>query len=121
MEAVASFFWVDNVFFLIYNRTMDYRPEFPEPIDFEWDKYNQTKIRLKHGLTPKEAEEPFFNEKLVYFDESHSRTEHRYKLLGQTNAERILLIVFTIRGNKIRIISARSASKKERSHYGKKI
>lgn len=37
----------------------------PKPIEFEWDKYNQTKIRLKHGVTPKEAEEIFFHEVLV--------------------------------------------------------
>ncbi|OGE80733.1 MAG: hypothetical protein A3H72_02075 [Candidatus Doudnabacteria bacterium RIFCSPLOWO2_02_FULL_48_8] len=97
-------------------------PEISEPIDFEWDQYNQTKIRFKHGVTPKEAEEPFFNEKIVNFDESHSKTEQRYKLLGSTNAGRILLVVFTIRNNKIRIISARSANKKERNyHYGEKI
>ncbi len=96
-------------------------PELPEPITFEWDEYNKSKIRLKHNITPQEAEQVFFNERLIIFDEKHSSTERRYQLMGISNATRVLFIVFTIRNNKIRIISARSASKKERSNYGKKI
>jgi uncharacterized DUF497 family protein len=94
--------------------------EIPEPINFEWDSYNQTKIRLKHGITLEEAEQTFFNQHTVSFDELHSLVEQRHQLLGISDLGRILFIVFTIRGNKIRIISARSASKKERANYGKK-
>lgn len=94
--------------------------ELPQPIEFEWDEYNRTKVRLRHNITPEEAEQPFLNYHLIVFDERHSTTERRYQLLGATNTDRILFIVFTIRGSKIRIISARSANKKERSNYGKK-
>ena len=94
--------------------------EIPEPIAFEWDKFNTTKIRLKHGITSEEAEQPFFNDYWVQFDTIHSSAEKRYQLLGTNNAGRLLFIVFTIRGNKIRIISARSANKKERNSYDQK-
>ena len=90
----------------------------PEPIDFEWDQFNTTKIRLKHGITTQEAEQAFFNQNLVFFDASHSSLEQRYKLLGITNRQKVLLVVFTVRGKKIRVISARSANKKERTYYG---
>lgn len=95
-------------------------PQLPEPVTFEWDEYNQAKIRFKHVVSPQEAEQTFFNQKIIKPDEQHSLTENRYQLLGQSDIGRILFIVFTIRGNKIRIISARSASKKERGNYDKK-
>ncbi len=94
--------------------------EIPEPIEFEWDKNNQTKIRLKHGITPEEAEQSLFNRRSIIFDTRHSKAEKRYQLLGMSNDGRILFIVFTIRNFKIRIISARSANKKERIDYDKK-
>ena len=96
-------------------------PEIPEPITFEWDEFNTTKIRLKHGIIPEEAEQPFFNDYWAHFDETHSSAEKRYQLLGANNTGRILFIIFTIRQDQIRIISARRASKKERISYGQKI
>jgi uncharacterized DUF497 family protein len=94
--------------------------ELPDPIDFEWDRHNLTKIRLRHNIDLEEAEQTFFNYYSLSFDQRHSVTEHRYQLLGISGKGRILFIIFTIRNNKIRIISAHSASKKERSIYGKK-
>lgn len=94
--------------------------QLPEPIEFEWDQYNRTKVRLRHNTAPREAEQPFFNDHLIIFDEEHSTEERRYQILGITDKGRMLFVVFTIRGRKIRIISARSASKKERTEYGKK-
>lgn len=92
----------------------------PEPIEFEWDQYNSAKVRLRHNIAPREAEQPFFHDHSIIFDEKHSVRERRYQMIGETNHGRILFIVFTIRRQKIRIISARSANKKERINYGKK-
>ena len=95
-------------------------PQIPEPIIFEWDEHNQTKIRLKHNIIAQEAEEVFFHDKKVKFDQTHSTAEQRYQLVGISNSLRILFVVFTIRGKRIRIISARIANKKERITYGQK-
>lgn len=92
-------------------------PEIPEPITFEWDTGNQTKSLRKHGITNQEAEETFFNFKRVLPDQAHSEKEQRFGMLGQTKQGRVLFIVFTVRGNKVRIISARAADKKERNFY----
>jgi uncharacterized DUF497 family protein len=54
---------------------------------------------------------------LVQEDESHSKFEPRYYVLGRSNDGRHLFIVFTIRRNKIRVISARNMSKRERRIY----
>lgn len=84
-------------------------------IGFEWDDGNKDKNWTKHGVSEIECEEPFFNEPIVVTDDaSHSTDERRFYLLGKTNEERLLMVVFTIRGDHIRVISARDMSKKER-------
>ena len=89
---------------------------------FEWDKGNIGKNWERHKVTNIECEEVFFNEPLIVTkDEPHSIVEVRYFVLGKTDKERLLFIVFTIRGKKIRIISARDMSKKERRIYYEQI
>ncbi|MEW6039997.1 MAG: BrnT family toxin [Elusimicrobiota bacterium] len=88
------------------------------PYEFEWDKYNRDKIKEKHNVDSEECEEVFFNLPLLsVVDVKHSRVENRYYILGKTNAERILFIVFTIRNKKVRVITARDANKKEKEKY----
>ena len=85
---------------------------------FDWDAGNIDKNRDRHRVSNGECEEPFFNQPLlVAEDVKHSQREQRLYALGQTNAGRRLFIVFTIRGNNIRIISARDMSRKERKIY----
>ncbi len=80
----------------------------PEPLAFDWDKGNIDKNFKKHSVTDKEAEEVFINEpKFIFKDDKHSDTERRYMLWGETNKKKKLTIFYTIRNNKIRIISAR--------------
>lgn len=85
---------------------------------FDWDAGNLQKNWLKHDVSPFECEQVFFNQPLVVAqDEKHSKTEIRYYVLGQTDASRRLFLVFTMRGKKIRIISARDMNRKERIIY----
>jgi len=85
---------------------------------FDWDENNREKNWEKHGVLASECEEVFFNlPLLLYPDPTHSQKEPRYYVLGHTPAGRRLFIVFTIREDKIRVISARDMSKKERSVY----
>jgi hypothetical protein len=85
---------------------------------FDWDKGNIDKNWLRHKVSSVEIEEVFFNEPLlISFDKTHSQNESRFATLGITNEIRKLFIVFTIRKNKIRIISARDMSRKERKVY----
>lgn len=93
---------------------------FTHIIGFDWDDGNINKNWNKHLVSFGEAEEVFFNEPyFTYFDEIHSVSENRYYVLGETNEQRCLFIVFTIRNNKIRIISARDMNKNERHVYEK--
>lgn len=90
----------------------------PEPLSFEWNKGNIDKNLKKHKVTDKEAEEIFSNKPfLVSEDVKHSSRERRFQALGQTDGDRLLFISFTIRNEKVRIISARDMNKKEVKVY----
>ena len=85
---------------------------------FQWNDGNSEKNWNSHQVTKSECEQLFFNQPLLIGnDKKHSNTEIRYYALGQTDDERQLFIVCTIRDNLIRVISARDMSKKEREVY----
>ncbi len=85
---------------------------------FEWDKGNIDKNWIKHGVSPSECEQMFFNQPLVIADDdTHSDRESRWYALGKTDASRLLFLVFTLRKNCVRIISARDMSLRERKIY----
>jgi len=91
-------------------------------IRFDWDLWNVQKNELKHGVSALEAESCFYDDRLkIYEDLKHSTTnEKRYILYGKSIENRVLMIGFTIRKGRIRIVTARTASKKERSIYEEK-
>ena len=86
---------------------------------FEWDEGNRYKNWISHGVSETEAEEVFIGYPLRLSDDvKHSQIEDRYAALGKTKKNRTLFVAFTIRGTKIRIISARDMSEKDRREYG---
>jgi uncharacterized DUF497 family protein len=88
------------------------------PTGFDWDDGNLLKNWEKHGVTHLEAEQVFFNEQLIVVDDKkHSQDEPRWYGLSSTDSNRTLMIVFTLRNQKIRVISARDMSRKERKIY----
>ena len=84
---------------------------------FEWDPGNWRKSELKHGVAVAEAEEVLLNDPVCQVDTLHSGDEQRYVALGVTNEGRALFVAFTIRRSRVRIISARPMSRKERVIY----
>lgn len=85
---------------------------------FDWDRGNIEKNWERHKVSFIECEEVFFNKPLIVKeDESHSKEEARYYVLGKTDNDRLLFMVFTLRGNKIRVISARDMNREERKIY----
>jgi len=88
--------------------------------EFDWDEGNSDKNWKKHRVSKTECEEVFFNQPFVtQKDTAHSQKEERFYILGKTNSKRELFLSFTLRKEKIRVISARDMSKKERSIYAK--
>ena len=86
---------------------------------FEWDE-NKEKINIsKHGLDFSTAALVFRDQnRLEWFDELHSDYEDRYITIGEINGIAVvLMVVYTERGDAIRLISARTATKQERRMY----
>jgi hypothetical protein len=86
---------------------------------FEWDE-NKEKINIsKHGLDFSTAALVFRDQnRLEWFDELHSDYEDRYITIGEINGIAVvLMVVYTERGDAIRLISARKATKHERRMY----
>ncbi len=97
---------------------MDVYEQLTRATGFEWDAGNLEKNWRTHQVSAAECEQLFFNQPLVAApDVAHSEQEARYFLLGQTDAARLLFVVFTLRGTRIRVISARDMSRKERKVY----
>ncbi len=89
-------------------------------IGFEWDDGNIHKNEDKHALKWSVIEEIFFNNPLLIVEDfKHSLNECRCVALGKNDFNDLITVIFTVRNNLIRVISARSMSKKERSIYEK--
>jgi uncharacterized DUF497 family protein len=85
---------------------------------FEWDA-NKAKSNLtKHNVSFEAAATVFGDPYSVTIsDPAHSQSESRFIILGRSHDGRLLVVVHTERGDNIRIISARQASRRERSQY----
>jgi len=87
-------------------------------VEFEWDDQKAQLNITNHGVTFEEAAEVFFDPFYQYGDASPSDThEQRDFILGYSVAQRLLLVVYTERRERTRIISARPATRAERKFY----
>jgi uncharacterized DUF497 family protein len=89
---------------------------------FDWDEGNRGKNFRKHGITDSEIEQVFLND--PYFtseDIKHSSEEPRERILGKTDAGKLVFAVYTIRGNSVRDIHARGMNREERNQYDEAI
>ncbi len=89
-------------------------------IKFEWDDNKAKLNQKKHSVSFEEAQSVFYDEyALEFFDEESSAKEERFLMLGLSMKVRVLVACHCVRdkGNKIRIISARKATKKEMRYY----
>jgi uncharacterized DUF497 family protein len=84
-------------------------------MQFQWDNGNIEHIAL-HDVTPEEAEQVIENDPLdagAMYRNGEARTVH----LGETDAARVLVVVVTERNGMYRVVTARSADRKERAFY----
>ena len=86
--------------------------------NFEWDVKKAEKNLLKHNVSFEEAETVFDDIlSFTFQDPDHSIHEEREITIGYSVKNRLILVFFTERNNKIRIFSAREATNKERKKY----
>lgn len=91
-----------------------------EIIEFEWDENKNRTNQKKHGISFEEAKTVFYDEAAILFDDpEHSEVEERFLIIGMAAGERLCLVSHCYRDKekKIRIISARKATKSEREFY----
>ena len=85
---------------------------------YEWDSGKATANLKKHQVAFTEAATVFLDPLAVtYQDPDHSEGEHRYVTVGESSRRRVILVAHLDRGNRIRIISARRATRKEAHEY----
>lgn len=88
------------------------------PYRFEWDRRKAVTNLHKHSVSFDEAstvfDDPLF---ITVVDDEHSVDEERYVTIGVSNQRRLLMVAHTDHDGRIRIISAREATKKEERFY----
>jgi len=85
---------------------------------FEWDLKKARSNLAKHGASFDEASTVFQDVLSVTIEDPlHSTAEERFVLIGNSCRNRLLVVVHTDRGERVRIISARPATRRERRSY----
>jgi uncharacterized protein len=83
---------------------------------FDWDDANIDHI-AEHGVEPEEAEEALGDPRRVPREAYNVAGERRRAVLGTTLNERVLFVVYTLRGRLTRVVTARDADESERRQY----
>jgi len=86
-------------------------------MDFEWDGAKDRANRAKHGIGFDEAVELFAADYVLIPAHPGPSDEVRWKAVGPLRNRPIIVVVHTDRSGRLRIISARPASRKEKSRY----
>jgi uncharacterized DUF497 family protein len=87
-------------------------------IGFEWDRRKESANRRKHGVAFSEAITVFSDPlSITISDPDLDIDEERFVIIGMSGKRRLLIVVHTIRGEQVRLISARAATKHEKHNY----
>ena len=87
-------------------------------VEFEWDPAKATANVTKHGVAFEQAITVFGDPlEMTISDDFHSRAEQRFISMGRSESGRLIVVVYTERDQRVRIISAREATPRERRQY----
>ena len=92
-------------------------------MDFDWDDSKARRNEREHRGVKFEEARTCFNDpwQVIADDPDSSRDENRELLIGRSSAGRLLVVCYTMRGERVRIISARKAARKETQAYANRI
>ena len=90
-------------------------------VEITWDSVKAKTNRLKHRIYFSEVEPVFYDANAISFEDTDSKGEARYIVIGLDSLARLVVVAYTYRETTIRIISARKASKTEQKTYEKGI
>lgn len=87
-------------------------------MEIEWDQAKAVANLKKHGVSFQEAATALLDPMALAREDEPTESEHRWILLGMSDRLRLLTVVYTLRGrDRIRLISARKATRKEAEAY----
>jgi|ERR1051326_8549948 uncharacterized DUF497 family protein len=87
-------------------------------VDYEWDETKAARNLDKHQVSFEEAVTVFGDPLYIdFYDLDHSVNEHRYLIMGQSTAGRLLIVSYTERDEIVHLISAREVTSSERRAY----
>lgn len=86
-------------------------------VQFEWDPEKARRNWKKHGVAFADAVGAFEDELALTVSDPHTESEERFITVGRGPLGRVLVVVYTWRGDRIRLISAREATNRERRQY----
>lgn len=87
----------------------------------DWDSAKAKANLIKHGISFSEVEPAFYDDFALSMPDVFSLSEERFVLIGRDALNRVLTVSYMFRGESIRVISARRATKAERTVYEKGI
>jgi uncharacterized protein len=83
----------------------------------EWDPHKANINLKKHGVRFSDAEAVLFDPNALSFEDLAAQGEQRFIVIGMDHLWRLLVVIYTERSNRIRLISARPATRFERLQY----
>lgn len=86
-------------------------------MNIEYDLAKATANLQKHDVSFDEASTALLDDNALVMEDLDSKDESRWVLVGISNQARLLTVVYTLRKNSIRLISARKATKRESNYY----
>lgn len=91
-------------------------------MQFEWDDDKAQANLAKHGVAFEEALTCFYDpQQVAFYDPGHSEDEDRELLIGHSDQGRLLIVSYTLRGQTVRLVSARKATRREAKTYAQGI
>lgn len=86
-------------------------------MEVEWDPNKAATNLQKHSVSFPDAEAVLFDPNALSFEDTTAQGEQRFVVIGMDHLWRLLVVVYTDRGNRVRLISARPATRSERRQY----
>jgi uncharacterized DUF497 family protein len=86
-------------------------------MEIEFDPNKASSNLIKHGISFEESSTALLDPLALVREDPDTESENRWVLIGMSNQSRLLTVVYTLRNERIRLISARKATKKEAKNY----
>ena len=92
-----------------------------QQMKFQYDPAKARSNRRKHGISFADAEGVFYDDLAIHLEDAFAEDEDRWLAVGMGSTNQILVVVYTVRDDEIRLISVRRATRREVQNYEERI